>query len=163
MRTFWLLTTVAAAIFLEWALQTWSFFGITPPLISGTVLFWFQRLSLPQRIWLGAAAGMLLDSVSAFPFGTYIIAFFIEAVLVEFLKFLFTKPDESLVKAVVAGVPFFLFFALLPLNALFLDAFRRGSSFVFANYLMIFLGACWWTFWYVLAVVAGSWLRKKFI
>lgn len=162
MRTFWLLTTVAAAIFLEWILQTRSFLGVTPPLISGTVLFWFQRLSLPQRIWLGAAAGMFLDGVSAFPFGTYLITFFVEAVLVEFLKFLFTKPDAPLVKAVVAGVPFFSFFALLSLNALFLEAFR-GSSFVFANYLMIFLGAFWWTFWYMLAVVAGSWLRKKFI
>lgn len=88
------LSLILAAI-LQWNWQNY-FFIQTPPLVIFTILLWFWRLNLLNRFWLGALAGIILDSLYALPFGSFILLFFLLAGFIQILQAIISDAEPLL-------------------------------------------------------------------
>ena len=72
------------------------------------LVFFYWHLGLSVRIWLGILIGFVVDSLSLFPFGTYILVFILAAPLVETLRHIFSNTDSLFTKGIAVGFVFFL-------------------------------------------------------
>lgn len=109
--------SVIVAALVHWGLSFWDIGGISPPFIPAVAFFWFWRLRLQGRLWLAILLGFFLDSFRVFPFGTYLLVFFMEALLAEVLRTFFSNPRAPLTQGVVLGIMLALFFGLVPVVA----------------------------------------------
>ncbi len=108
-------TSLLGAALAEWSSAGFSFGGIPPPFFLATVSFWFLRLKMRERMFLGILAGLFLDGISSFSFGTYTAALFLLSLLAEVVLDLFS-PRESLgVYSSSLALLVFLVLFLLPL------------------------------------------------
>lgn len=104
------LTTLLAALLLEWTVgPVVSLQGVTVPLFAAVLFFWFWRLNLFSRLWLGISSGIILDSIYPETFGAYLIGFLLIAMLTEFLFYFFSQTESFLTQGVSLTVSLFLF------------------------------------------------------
>ncbi len=145
MRIFYLLITLLAAVLAQWGFSFWDIGGIPPPFIPAVVFFWFLKLNLPGRLWLALGLGLVFDSFRTFPFGTYLIVFFLEALLVEILQAFFSSMRSSLTQGVSLGIMLLFFFGSVPGSA-WLISRMTGSTGTFGILLLpTVVGAILWT------------------
>ena len=105
--------TLLLGYFLEWTVgPALSFWGVTPPLASVILIFWFWQFSLLERIVGAALAGIFADSLSVYPAGTYVALFMVLAFLTEALRRLFSDSESMLVKSISTSVLIFALFNL---------------------------------------------------
>ena len=83
------------AFLIDWGVIRGSIFGFPFSFTALAVLFWFWHMKLLPRAWLALAAGILLDTFSLLPFGTYTLSFFVFAFLTEFLKVFFVNFNQG--------------------------------------------------------------------
>lgn len=136
--------SVIAAALVHWGLSFWDIGGISPPFIPAVAFFWFWRLKLQGRLWLAVLLGFFLDSFHVFPFGTYLLVFFMEALLAEVLGIFFSNPRAPRTQGVAFGIMLTLFFGLVPVVAGLLGGFTAfGVNGV--SLLLLALGSLLWT------------------
>lgn len=99
------------AVLAEWSFGGASFGGIPPPLTLGVLFFWLLRLEFAPRMWLGLAAGFFLDSISALPFGAYLVTIFFLGLAVEVVREAFSSPETPIINS--AGMAILIFLALI--------------------------------------------------
>mgnify|MGYP001614679283 CR=1 FL=1 len=110
--------SVIAAAFAQWGFSSWDIGGIPPPFIPAAVFFWFLRIKLPSRLWFAILIGFLFDSFRIFPFGTYLLVFFLESLLAESLHVFFSSLRSTLTQGAGLGIMLVLFFGLVPAVAI---------------------------------------------
>ena len=72
------------------------------------LIFLYWHIGISVRIWLGIFLGLIMDSLSLFPFGTYTFIFILAALLVELLRHIFSNTDSLFTKGIAVGSVFFL-------------------------------------------------------
>ena len=108
--------TVAAAAAVEWlAGASGIFFLSAVPFASFAVLWWLDRLPGISRLLCAVAAGFIFDSMLFYPFGTYLICFFLISLAVEAVHTFFSAHDSRSTRAFSLLVMGGLFFVFLPL------------------------------------------------
>lgn len=155
MRLILLFFTILAAFVLELVVGgRLAFLGINPPLLILALNFWFWELNLSKRIFLGAAMGILFDSISIFPFGTYAVMFILLAFLTELSQIVFSNIQSLLTKTVGAALAVFLILNLVLPVAHFLGYLGGVQVFLDAPLIKkdIFLSSIFWS------VIAPSFL-----
>lgn len=130
MRNVFLILSIALAFFLEWLGARINFWGMAPPLVAALVFFWFWRMDLPTRAFTAVAAGFFIDSMSVFPFGAYIITFFLIGLLMELFRFLFANVRSLATQVTGMGIMLAVFFIVIPATAFILGKLRE-TEFVF--------------------------------
>lgn len=118
MRILLIVLSMLAAAFAQWGFSSWDIGGIPPPFIPAAVFFWFLRIKLPGRLWFAILIGFLFDSFRVFPFGTYLLVFFLESLLVEPLQVFFSSIRSPLTQGVSFGIMLVLFLGLVPAAAI---------------------------------------------
>lgn len=103
MQAIFLIFSTAAAVFVEFVFP-WNIGGMNFPISAAIAIFWFWRISLSSRLALGIFLGVLFDSFHIFPPGTYLIAFLVEAFLVNFLKVSFSNAKLPVVQGISMGI-----------------------------------------------------------
>lgn len=122
MKIFFIVSSLIAALFLEWSSANFlSIFDVAPPLLSTTLFFWFWRIGYYDRIWFALACGIILDSFSIFIFGTYTLILLFLALVAEYLKFLFFSQESRLIQTISTGFFVFLFLTLPKLPELWMN------------------------------------------
>lgn len=110
-----LAVSVLAAFFLEWTLgQKISLWFVPPPFTAFVLLYWFWTMKFSSRLWTAVIAGILFDSVSAYPAGTYSIVFAALGVGTEFFKFFFSNVESVLTRSISIGALTFMFLSITP-------------------------------------------------
>lgn len=113
--------TFIFSLSLQWFLGRWfAPWGFPMPLAILTVLVIFWRVSLHFRLWFALAAGIILDSASLLPFGTYSAVLLGAAFAVEILQNIFSNVESRLVEGLSLGILLFAILGVLyPLGILF--------------------------------------------
>ena len=102
---FLIISSFISAAFLEWTLgPVFSFWGVSFPWVLSAAVFWFWKMRLSSRIFLGIFAGIFVDSVSAYPPGTYLLLFFVAALLTEVLRIFFSETESYLTRGISMAV-----------------------------------------------------------
>lgn len=117
MRKFYIILTLGIASVAEWSFFDFAIFGVAAPFGVGMLFFWFWRIELSARIWLGAAAGIALDSIGIFPFGTHLLVFFAAAILTEGLQSMFSESKAPLTHVIGTVILLGAWFFITPLFA----------------------------------------------
>ena len=83
------------AFLIDWVVIRGSVFGFPFSFTGLAALFLFWHIRLLPRVWLAAGVGILWDTFSLLPFGTYALSFFILSFLTEFFKMFFTNFNQG--------------------------------------------------------------------
>ena len=155
--------SVSLALVLEWVLARMPYpVGFSPPVVVAVLIFWWWQKPLFTRLLAGAVVGFLLDSLSLFPFGTYLIVITVAAFLSGMMGSLFSRPYEFLPRSIgMASLLFFVIFFISPLARLI--GWLKGGTFYFTAMEMVSItyGALFWSIVLSLAAVILTRLRRS--
>lgn len=112
-----LVISLMLSLLLDLTLRSAGSLRFTVPLFSVVIFFWFWRFALPKRLLLGGLAGAVLDSISLFPFGTYIVIFLSIGIFVEVLQRFFSNVSSPLTQWIGVALMTLLFLVLTPIFA----------------------------------------------
>ena len=108
--------TVAAAMAGEWFAGTSGiFFLSTVPFAPFAVLWWLDRMRVVPRLFLAGSAGFVFDSMLSYPFGAYMICFFVISFAMEIAHAFFSGRDSRSARILTGAAAVGLFFACMPL------------------------------------------------
>lgn len=108
------------ALFLELiAGRFFTLFGIRPPLVALAVFASYWFLSLFERVMLGFAGGIFMESVVVSAPGSYSALFVFLAFAADMVKNFSLSPHSSGMRAAGTCVLLFLFLNLVPLTNMF--------------------------------------------
>lgn len=134
------------AAFLEWtAGPVFSFWGVSFPAVLSAAIFWFWRMELSSRVFLGILAGIFMDTVSAYPPGTYLILFFVAAFLTEVLRRFFSETEFYITKGISMAILLFICINLINPLANIMSGNGIGlGSFPFSWFMTILVASIFW-------------------
>jgi len=115
-KIFIVLLTLITAILLEEILGVLRTFWLPPPLFLAAALFWCWRTTLNTRLFIAALAGLYLDSVSLYPWGSHTALLIFLAVLTEFLQRNLNEIRSTRTQAIALLAELMLFYLVLPLT-----------------------------------------------
>ncbi len=123
-----LTTAFVASLFLELAmggeLAVW---GVRPPLAGAVLFFWFWGMSQSRRLFLAFLGGIVMDSVSFYPFGTNTAVFMAIAGSTGVLRYFFSNVESLVTRGIGVAVGVFLFLNLALLLGSLTDMIRTGA------------------------------------
>lgn len=166
MKFFLFVVSLVAAVILEWSIANSFKFIIVPPLMALIAFFWFWNIKFQHRIYLALALGFFMDSISLFPFGTYMGTFIIIVLLSEFLQLFLSNTYSFLVEWIGVGVLIFSLFFVIPLvSYLFGTIESQVTVFTYQEMLTIFSYGFFWAFILPFLIISGQYgwriLRTK--
>ena len=97
--------------------------GIRPPFFFFVLAYWFWSVPFMMRLWIAIGAGMVMDSISFFPFGVFTIAFVSEAGFVEMLQSFLSNVKSLITRMIGAIIMLCVFFGVVPIMISFLSRF----------------------------------------
>lgn len=119
-KRIFILSLFFLAFFLElMAGRFFTLFGIRPPLAAFTIFVSYWFIPVFERIALGFAGGIFMESIVVSAPGSYSALFVFFAFAVDMVKNFFFSPHSFGIRAVGAGVLLFLFLNLVPLTNMF--------------------------------------------
>lgn len=115
--------SLAAALFFWWSLSgiLSGWIGVVLPML--VLIFWLWRLDANQSFWLVFPAGLVWDTFSILPFGTYLITLFLMILFSEFLKKIFSDTKALPSRIVSMPIMLVLFFGFSQLTQLILNVY----------------------------------------
>lgn len=154
MQSFIFIISISLAFVLEWFLARLLYpMGFSPPIVIAVLIFWWWRHPLFTKLVAGLVVGFLLDSMSLFHFGTYLVVIGVAAILGSIVESSFSRPHEFLPRNISTALPlFFIIFFISPVSE-FIGWFK-GATFYFTVTEMVSIayGALFWSI--VLSLVA---------
>lgn len=145
---------ILLALALEWFLARMLYpVGFSPPVVMAALIFWWWRHPFFIRFVAGLAVGFMLDSMSLFHFGTYLVVIGASAILGSIVESLFSHPNAFLPRSISIALPlFFVIFFISPVSGLI--GWFKGAAFYFTATQMasVTYGALFWSI--VLSLVA---------
>lgn len=145
---------ILLALALEWSLARMLYpVGFSPPIVMAVLIFWWWQKPFFIRLVAALAVGFLLDSMSLFHFGTYLIVIGASAILGSIIESSFSHPHEFLPRTISTALPlFFIIFFISPVSGLI--GWFQGATFYFTatEMTLITYGALFWSI--VLSLVA---------
>lgn len=131
MRNLWIVAMVLGAFFLEISLgNNLALWAVRPPLVGAVLFFFFGVRQLFFRLFLAVIGGVLLDSVSWYPFGTHLVILLTSAFFVEILQYFLSNVESLVTRGVSMAIEIFLFLNLIPLVGSVFGAFQGLSSYL---------------------------------
>lgn len=163
MQSLLFIIIISLAFVLEWFLARMLYpVGFSPPIVIAVLIFWWWRHPLFTRLIAGLVVGFLLDSMSLFHFGTYLVVISAAAILGNMVESLFSHPGEFLPRSISTAFPlFFIIFFISPVSG-FIGWFK-GATFYFTATEMVSItyGALFWSIVFSMVVVAfNRFLRR---
>lgn len=105
---------LAGAFFIEiaWGSRI-ALWEVRPPLFGAALIFLFWNIGLSRRLFWAILAGVLMDSVSLYVFGTYTAIFIILAFFTEILRGIFSHAESFMTRGVGTAMGTILFVNLI--------------------------------------------------
>jgi hypothetical protein len=160
MRVLLIVISLLGAALVEWSLG-WEVGGVTLPALAGMTFFWFFRLALYPRIFLGILLGLVLDSFHFFPFGTYLIVFCAEALLVELLLRLLVNAKSPPAQGLGLGITLLAFFFGAILVGSLLGKLAGETVAWGRGFLHISVGVFFWALFLSVFLASGVYIWQK--
>lgn len=161
MNLFYVALAIVLALPAQWFLSGFKNYWMPPVLLMAVILsFWHLRVS--QRFWLGLILGVLLDTVSIFPFGSHLLILSLAVVLTEGGRTILSNTDSVFTQSLSAAIILFIsLFLLYPLGYV-INYFSGAASFwPGASFLKIMLYTVIWSLSLPLVACAYEWLQGK--
>lgn len=155
MQKVFFIIIILLAFALEWSLARMLYpVGFSPPIVIAVLIFWWWRHPLFTRLVAGLVVGFMLDSMSLFHFGTYLVVIGVAAILGSIVESLFSRPSAFLPRSISTAIPlFFVIFFISPVSGLI--GWLKGATFYFTVIEMasVIYGALFWSIVLSLVVV----------
>lgn len=99
---FWLSFILVLSV--EWVVgRFFAPFDVAPPLAASFTVIWGASHPLFPKLWRFASVGILMDSISSLPFGSYTIALALAGLTTWFLHFILSNPRGLIKKNMIAA------------------------------------------------------------
>ena len=109
--------SIVVAILLDCVFAGRAFFILPFFLTVLVLLYWFWFMPLAGRIFTAFVAGVVIDTFSLFPFGTYLMSLIALAFFANTLRMFLTNAGVRQYKLVGASILFIAFFvSLFPIS-----------------------------------------------
>jgi len=135
---------ISAALILETSLRPLLNLWL-PPFFLWMISLVFWKTDIYNSLFLAAFFGLLADTLSFFPFGTFLLLLFPLVFLASLLKSVFTNPDSRLTRSVVLGMMILISSALIYPLGVFLS-YTKDIDLVWnwrAEIILVSQGAVW--------------------
>lgn len=163
----WILicASIVAAFFFEWALESsMPHIGISFPIGITAILYWFWELEIRQRIMLAFVAGIFIDVISVFLFGTATATLLLIAFATEPLRVLFSNVGSYFIRALALGMSVAAYYFLsLPIYAFVGIVQRAPVSFDFILLRHLATMGVLWMIIVPLAIFGPAFLIRSFV
>ena len=124
MRVVYCILSLTGALILELVVgEKLAIHGVRPPFFFFTLAYWFWSIPFSVRLWIAIGAGVVVDSISFFPFGVFTVVFTIEAGCVEILQFFLSNVKSFFTKALGIGCMLVTFFCITSFAVSFISYF----------------------------------------
>jgi len=145
MKFFYVFISISIALVIEWAFG--QFFLISPPVSIFVALVWFFSFKPPARFFLATVLGIFLDTISVFPFGTYLLTLLFCALACDTLIFIFSDTTPfSPQRGILEGTLLFIFFLFIPVG-IYVSSLLVASPFewTIASTVRLVIGGSIWS------------------
>ncbi len=108
--------------------QVFAAWGIEFPFLYCSLFYWLWRMPVRERVILLLFAASLRESITLFPFGTYVLLFFVVFFFISAFQRLFIDRNLLVTQTVAAFLIFLTIACAAPFIANFLYVIRNAPS-----------------------------------